>query len=95
MDLSILQIASLTAPTSLAIIVFILWKSGLLGALANRWGSNGTYNRIRELEDFKELAESNHFHDLENARQDIKELRQNLYDLSIRMTIIETQLKIK
>ena len=35
----------------------ILWKSGVLGALASRWKKNGDDRRITELQDFKEEAE--------------------------------------
>ena len=48
--------------------------------------------RIEELEAFKLQAENNHFHDIEDLKEDIKEIKRTLIDVDKRVVRLETKL---
>ena len=62
-------------------VTLILWKSGVLGALASRWKKNGDDRRITELQDFKEEAENNHFHELNELKKDNEKIWMSITSL--------------
>ena len=67
-------------------VAFILWKSGVLTALAKRISgktepSEETDARMSNLESFRYNAESNHFHDLENLKEDMREVKASMNQL--------------
>ena len=71
---------------------------GLLVVLAvpklrNKVFGNGADSRIKELEDFKELAESNHFHDLNDLKEDMKEIKHTINEIDKRVVIIEVKMQ--
>lgn len=91
-------------------IVFILWKAGVLEAVAKKIRGNANdhaytistsiLKRLKNLESFKHLAETNHFHDLDNVMEEIKEMRRDMKttDVAIsnikeRVAIIETKIE--
>lgn len=81
---SIINAALTTSP--LLGVAFVLWKSGLLDALVKRLtdksapdGNVGT--RVHALEEFQMKAETNHFHDLANVMEDIREIKGHIAEL--------------
>ena len=84
-------------------VVWILYKTGVLGALASRLKKNGDEGRIGELETFRVEAETNHFHDIEGIKRGQVELwkaidtiRRDLQNHELkeenRMTRLETKI---
>src|SRR3990167_6576707 len=86
---------SLLVSSPLALVVWILWKSGLLGAFASRLKKNGDLaredKRVTELEAWRFKAETNHFHDLEELKTDVKEMKKDLSEIDKRLVVVETR----
>ena len=83
----------ITWPSALFGIVLLLYKSGIFGViskkLANGKSSPESDSRIKDLEDFKVEAETNHFHQINNLEKSFIEFR---LDMEKRLTKIETHL---
>ena len=82
--ISIIKAALTTSP--LLGVAFIMWKSGLLTALAKKIEGkqkpNGEVDdRMSALEAFRLKAETNHFHDLTNVMEDIKEIKGHMHEI--------------
>lgn len=82
---------SLLVSSPLALTAYILWKSGVLGALASRLKKNGDDKRVTELESWREVAETNHFHDLEELKVDVRELKKEVKGINDRLIVVETR----
>lgn len=82
---------SLLVSSPLALVVWILWRSGILGSLASRLKKNGEDKRIAHLEEWKEEAETNHFHDLEELKDDVKQIQKDLVGIDKRLVVVETR----
>lgn len=89
-------IQTISYPGAAALLGFLMYKSGLFGALSKRL-SNGkssgeSDDRLGELEKFRIEAETNHFHDLTELKSEVKELSNKINDLTGRIIRIETKL---
>ena len=84
-------IKALLISSPFALIAFILWKSGVLGALASRLKKNGGDERINQLEQWKELAETNHFHDLDELKDEVREISKQINDIDKRLAVVEAR----
>ena len=80
-------------------VVWLLYKSGVLGALASRLKKNGDEGRIGELETFRVEAETNHFHDIADIKNNMKELwraaneqRKDIGSIRERLVRLETKI---
>lgn len=92
-------IISISSP---AAITLMLWKSGLLSALASRLKKNGgadssaeSDKRLLELEEFRLKAETNHFHDLENLHKELTELKEKFGEYQVKMENRLARLEVK
>src|SRR3990167_8261181 len=95
-DIILLLIKTISWPGAIALIGFLAYKSGVFGAvskkLANGRSSPESDSRIKELEDFKLDAENNHFHDLNELKNEVKGLSEKLNEIDKRVVRIETRL---
>ena len=86
-------ISAISWPGAIALMAFLAYKSGLFGAiskkLANGKSSPESDIRIKDLEDFKLEAETNHFHQINDLEKSFNEFR---LDIEKRLTRIETHL---
>lgn len=89
MEQEIIKLLLVSSP--LALVAYILWRSGVLGALASRLRKNGEDNRVTQLEEWKEIAETNHFHDLEELKTDVRDLKKSVVDIDKRLVAVETR----
>ena len=82
-----------TPSASLLGIVFLLYKTGVLGAFASRinGGKKEHETRMQELETFKEAVEGNHLHDLTELKSDMREVKDDLGDIRERLVRLETK----
>ena len=66
-DLSLTQLigAGLSIISPL-VTVIVLWKVGVIGK--KNGNGNGYHSRIKDLENFREVAEGNHFRELEGLK---------------------------
>ena len=94
MEEQILSLISIISwPGAIALIGFLAYKSGLFGAISKKW-ANGRSSpesdtRIKELEDFKLEAETNHFHQINELEKSFNDFR---LDIEKRLTRIETHI---
>lgn len=87
--LTILQSFSLGGGIALAALVF----SPVGKAIASRLTKNGNGDkRIDELLAFKEESEQNHFHDLAELKEEVKNLRNEMQDTRERLIRLETKI---
>ena len=61
--------------------------------------TNNNEERMQGLEQFMKKAETNHFHDLENMKEDMKEVKTNIdrlqnHTIEIRERIIRIEVKV-
>ena len=95
-DLIFSLIETISWPGAVALVMFLAYKSGLFGALskklANGKSSPESDTRIKDLEDFKLEAETNHFHDLNELKSDMKELKNEIVLIRERLVRLETKL---
>ena len=95
--LSLIQ--SISYPGAVALIGFFAYKSGLFGAiskkLANGKSSGESDTRLAELEAFKIDAENNHFHDLTELKNEVRDLSNKVNDLTGRIIRLETKINGK
>lgn len=84
-----------TSPLAVAVIVVInyLHRSGILSALASRFKKNGGGDdkRVTDLENWKEVAETNHFNDLEDLKLDMKDLKKQVNEMDKRLAVVEAR----
>ena len=59
------------------------------------FGSETDNLRLEELESFKSVMESNHLHDIEELKDDVKSLKSDMRDVRERVVRIETKLNGK
>jgi len=89
-------IKTISWPGTIALIGFLAYKSGIFGViskkLANGKSSPESDSRIKELEDFKVDAEENHFHSLNELKNEVKGLNEKLNEIDKRVVRIETRL---
>lgn len=79
--------------TAIALVSFFLYKSGLLSALAGKiLGTGPAEDRVKTLEDFKEEAETNHWHDIERLMNQMEKIQSSVNDIDKRVVRIETKL---
>ena len=93
MENQLFDILKLTGPFgAVTIIVWILYKAGLL----QRWGGGGgntdTEKRFSELEEFRALTEKNHFHDLDELKNDVRKLMDKVNEIDKRVVRVETKI---
>jgi|SRR3990167_1765406 len=94
MEETILSLISVISwPGAIALMAFLAYKSGVFGAiskkLANGKSSPESDTRIKDLEDFKLEAESNHFHQINELEKNLNDFK---LDMEKRLTRIETHL---
>ena len=89
-------ISAISWPGAIALMAFLAYKSGLFGAvskkLANGKSSPESDSRIKELEDFKLDAETNHFHSLIELKNEVRGLSEKLNEIDKRLVRVETRL---
>ena len=96
MEQEILNLISVIGyPGAVALMGFFAYKSGIFGAiskkLANGKSSGESDDRLTELEAFKVEAETNHFHDLTELKNEVKDLSNKVNDLTGRIIRLETK----
>src|SRR3990167_3025935 len=98
-DIIFSLIKTISWPGAIALMAFLAYKSGLFGAvskkLANGKSSPESDTRIKDLEDFKVNAETNHFHDLNELKTEVKGLSEKLNEIDKRLVRVETKLNGK
>ena len=86
-------ISAISWPGTVALLGFLAYKSGLFGVISKNWtndkSSPESDTRIKDLEDFKLEAETNHFHQINDLEKSFNEFR---LDIEKRLTRIETHL---
>ncbi len=97
MEQEILNLISVISyPGALALVTFLAYKSGIFGAiskkLANGRSSGESDTRLADLEAFKVEAETNHFHDLSELKNEVRELREKIEIINGRLIRVETKI---
>lgn len=88
-------IKPLIATSPLAITVYILYKSGVLGALSSRIRKNSdnqNNKQVKNLEDWKQWVEKNHFHDLEDLKEDVRDIKKQINEIDKRVAVVESRI---
>ena len=94
-------ISAISWPGAIALIGFLVYKSGLFGVISKKFsgtsGNSGNSSsesdkRLLELETFKVEAETNHFHDLNELKSEVKGLSEKLNEIDKRLVRVETRL---
>ena len=98
-ELILSLIKTISWPGAIALTVFLAYKSGLFNAFSKKF-SNGKSSgesdtRLADLEKFKLDAETNHFHDLSELKDEVKELRTKIEEINGRLIRVETRLNGK
>ena len=89
-------ISAISWPGAVALIGFLVYKSGLFGVISKKFSSGNSSSesdkRLLELETFKVEAETNHFHDLNELKSEVKGLSEKLNEIDKRLVRVETRL---
>lgn len=93
MEQEIIKSLLVSSPLAVAVIIVVnyLYRSGLLASLSSRLKKNGDDKRVANLEKWKELAESNHFRDLEELKTEFHDLQKEVKNISDRLIVVETR----
>ena len=95
-DIIFQLIKTISWPGAIALMVFLVYKSGIFGSiskkLANGKSSSESDLRIKELEVFKLETETNHFHDLNELKNEVKGLSEKLNEIDKRLVRVETKI---
>lgn len=92
MDQEIFELIKPFLTTSpLAFIVYFLYRSGILNSFAHRLKKNGDDRRLTDLQEWRELAENNHFRDLDSLIKDMEELSRLVNKIDKRLIVVETR----
>ena len=96
---NLLTLASvLSWPGAIAVSIIVLYKGGVVTAIASWIKKTTPDGRLDNLEAFKFKAETNHFHDLENVMKELTALEDKVErfhaEIYQRIAIVETKVNV-